>query len=594
MNEINQINEINQEEIFNYLLKKKDELAAKGIEFYFDFLEVIPKNFGLFFKRKYFSRHGDFITKIFSNKEFRITLSEYKNNLLIDLTGEGFFNKNQPFYDVLFKTFEELLLAENIKTEINRASISHTLLHCSNLIEYLDVFFDKYYLEILNWYNLRSKENDIKDFYKEYIEKIINIKNKFIGYHITEISITDYKGIDRISIPNIPNHTKWILLTGENAYGKSSILQAIALGLNSSARQKEPTNFRIVYDTGISTIINANVGYANEEVNNEHEIDDIVCIGANRLLVTQKGAKDSNSILQLFPEGNEIPLQNIELEIPLWFFKRDLNIEFKEKYENVKRVLLALLPNVSDFIVDEKTNKLFYYEKDKDGNLYNPLTFDQLASGMKGIIAMVGDIILRLFKTQPHINNPSELVGIVIIDELELHLHPKWQIKLPKILSEVFPKIQFIASTHSPYPILGAPENSIVLNVERTKEDGITVKKLSDNAKKDANNSDISTLLLSFFNQPPLLSPETEEKLEKFYNLKTKEKLSKKEEIELSEIQQYFSDSYIGINIHDYRFLKFLKVLKKLGYNTKERLPDIELTDNELEEFRKEFEEYYK
>ena len=57
-------------------------------------------------------------------------------------------------------------------------------------------------------------------------------------------------------------------------------------------------------------------------------------------------------------------------------------------------------------------------------------------------------------------------------------MHPKWLKKLPSILSNVFPKIQFICSTHSSIPILGAPKNSVFLKVNRNKEDGVCVDRL--------------------------------------------------------------------------------------------------------------------
>lgn len=92
---------------------------------------------------------------------------------------------------------------------------------------------------------------------------------------------------------------------------------------------------------------------------------------------------------------------------------------------------------------------------------------------------MIGDMIIRLSETQPEITNFNKLAGIVVIDEFDLHLHPKMQRELVERLTKVFPEIQFIVSTHSPIPLLGAPpEKTIILNVNKTKEEGITVKRL--------------------------------------------------------------------------------------------------------------------
>lgn len=84
---------------------------------------------------------------------------------------------------------------------------------------------------------------------------------------------------------------------------------------------------------------------------------------------------------------------------------------------------------------------------------------------------------IRLSKNQPD-TPAAEMAGVVIIDELDMHLHPSMQKNLPGLLSKAFPKVQFIASTHSPIPLLGAPENSVFIKVENTEERGITCEKL--------------------------------------------------------------------------------------------------------------------
>ncbi len=254
--------------------------------------------------------------------------------------------------------------------------------------------------------------------------------------------------------------------------------------------------------------------------------------------------------------------------------------------------MLKLLPNVVNIEVT-KYDEVIYTETDENGDKLTALPLSKLASGMKGIIAMVGDMILRLFESQPHINNPSELTGIVIIDELDLHLHPTWQRKFPNLLSSVFPKVQFITSTHSAIPLLGAPKNSIILNVQRDKKQGITLQKLSDNLYEDAKYSDVSALLLNFFDNSPVISNNLENILKQFYALKINEQLTEEQKNELQNIEKELDNTFVGINIHDYRFLKFLKLMKKMGYDPKKRLPDIELSKDEIAEFRKEFEEYY-
>ena len=80
-----------------------------------------------------------------------------------------------------------------------------------------------------------------------------------------------------------------------------------------------------------------------------------------------------------------------------------------------------------------------------------PLRIEQLSDGYKTSLAMVMDIAARMAEANPHMKNPLETEGIILIDEVDLHIHPSWQEQfLPKLMS-VFPNIQFIISTHSPF-----------------------------------------------------------------------------------------------------------------------------------------------
>ena len=116
-------------------------------------------------------------------------------------------------------------------------------------------------------------------------------------------------------------------------------------------------------------------------------------------------------------------LHNIELQFSRWYFKQD-DPEFRKKYEAVKKLLIDIL-GVKEITVDEKTDDVLYTEQDSSGNSYQPLPARHLAAGYRSLISMIGDMILRLFELQPEITDPSELVGIIIIDELDLHFHPQ-------------------------------------------------------------------------------------------------------------------------------------------------------------------------
>lgn len=79
------------------------------------------------------------------------------------------------------------------------------------------------------------------------------------------------------------------------------------------------------------------------------------------------------------------------------------------------------------------------------------VNFNQLSKGQQTVIALVADLALRLAKLNPQLENPLHGPGIVMIDEIELHLHPAWQQTILAKLREKFPNIQFIIATHSPF-----------------------------------------------------------------------------------------------------------------------------------------------
>jgi len=100
------------------------------------------------------------------------------------------------------------------------------------------------------------------------------------------------------------------------------------------------------------------------------------------------------------------------------------------------------------------------------------LRLDQLSDGEKSIIALVGDIARRLSIANPRSRNPLHERGIVLIDEIDLHLHPSWQRMVVTKLSEVFPNCQFIVSTHSPQVISHVQARCTYL-LQNLKETGV-------------------------------------------------------------------------------------------------------------------------
>ncbi|HSN98992.1 MAG TPA: AAA family ATPase [Candidatus Nanopelagicales bacterium] len=91
--------------------------------------------------------------------------------------------------------------------------------------------------------------------------------------------------------------------------------------------------------------------------------------------------------------------------------------------------------------------------------------FDSLSDGERNLIAVAADIAWRALQLNPHlgVEAPARVVGVVLIDEVDLHLHPAWQRRVLEDLTRNFPGIQFIVTTHSPQVMSTAPPGSVRL-----------------------------------------------------------------------------------------------------------------------------------
>ncbi len=102
------------------------------------------------------------------------------------------------------------------------------------------------------------------------------------------------------------------------------------------------------------------------------------------------------------------------------------------------------------------------------------LQFRQLSDGYRNVIGMVADIAYRCIKLNPHLGEQAvtHTPGIVLIDELDLHLHPNWQRRIVGDLKKTFPNIQFVATTHSPFIVQSLKSEELLILDEQIKKDG--------------------------------------------------------------------------------------------------------------------------
>lgn len=158
----------------------------------------------------------------------------------------------------------------------------------------------------------------------------------------------------------------------------------------------------------------------------------------------------------------------------IWFFlniiKTETLWELQEGKKSavlsmVRKVIVQCVPDCKEIKHDVKQDKLIITQANGE-----KVPFSSLSDGVRNVLSMVMELALRCYLLNPSQgeNAPSETPGIVLIDEIDLHLHPEWQLHILNDLTSVFGRIQFIVSTHAPL-ILSSLQDGEILSISDRK-----------------------------------------------------------------------------------------------------------------------------
>ena len=226
--------------------------------------------------------------------------------------------------------------------------------------------------------------------------------------------------------------------------------------------------------------------------------------------------------------------------------------------EAVRKAICDLLNNkYSNPRIDIRPLRFDIDQIDDQGQVEKTLRLEQFSDGYKIVIAMVADIASRMAEANPNLTNPLKTSGIVLIDEVDLHLHPKWQRTILKDLNRVFPNVQFIVTTHSPIILLGATDIAQIVLL-----DGYHI---IDDTNVDISRYDVSQVLLTqLFGLESVYSPE----YDKLFNqhrdlLRRYNTLNEDEKRELSQLDNEMKDFSYGQSLKDVQINDLLKKISK-------------------------------
>ena len=159
--------------------------------------------------------------------------------------------------------------------------------------------------------------------------------------------------------------------------------------------------------------------------------------------------------------------------IQQWCMKQEVVAVNKGKqigeYETFKSIISVFMKEINEM---EEAPKVYYSPQFgelvyKDGK--EEMAISRLSAGYQSLLWMIMDLAYRVCLLNPELRERSQIKGIVLIDEVDMHLHPKWQWNIIKALSTTFEKVQFIIATHSPMVISSTKEANLILLDDKRK-----------------------------------------------------------------------------------------------------------------------------
>ena len=325
-------------------------------------------------------------------------------------------------------------------------------------------------------------------------------------HFITSIRINEVRHLKNIEIKLNPEKRQHLILTGKNGSGKTSVLRAMKSYLQA-INDGKLNNLNGIYREWVQNSLQQyeNAKTADEKYKYEKELEqnqgfikkydkgvevffasmsDIVSLYASGEFITAYFAADRNSKIQRVHGAEDVKLASsyslnsdpaeillkymVHLKTQQAYARNEHDESTAKKidawfmrFENAFKVLLC---NDSIRLTYDYKNYNFLIEQ--AGR--NPYSFDELSDGYSAIIGIVADLILRMDRNWLLKGELSQynVEGVVLIDELETHLHVELQRKILPFLTEFFPRVQFIITTHSAY-ILNSISNACIYDLEK-------------------------------------------------------------------------------------------------------------------------------
>ena len=272
-----------------------------------------------------------------------------------------------------------------------------------------------------------------------------------------------------------------ILILGPNGRGKSTILQLLALGFSGMPKPVSTNGWLAVGHAAreeaafeIELAIDQKRERLTFEIDAQDEVHLIKGLAACREI------RDKTLIAAYGVRRNlcsEDKINGWRFEAVASLFDNNgylKNIRNSNVYHKVERGFDQIKPLINRiFILADPRYRIelanfdtesFYFQTPTDHSGWTPL--EALSDGYRSTFVWLFDMIMRAWEKNADLTAPSDIHGLVMIDELDLHLHPTWQRNLLPVLEDMFPNIQFIVTTHSPFIVQSMRPDNLVLSIK--------------------------------------------------------------------------------------------------------------------------------
>ena len=297
----------------------------------------------------------------------------------------------------------------------------------------------------------------------------------------------DFESLDRESEDDV---RRWTFVLGENGTGKTTLLRSIALILAGSDALPEmlgnPTDWvrsgakearirvEIVTAKGeprkVEMSIRPDDTIGSMYARNSELLQDLDSAFAKSMRtyftvgygVSRRPGDEKTSVVtgtSLFSNPRARTVATLfsphATLVSLESWAMDVDYRQKASFPKIRDAMNHLLPNIELVRIDRKAGQLIFHTPDGD------MPYRLLSEGYQNVAAWTADLLYHITNTFQDYRDPFSARGLLLVDEIDLHLHPVWQRQLMAFIGERFPHLQVVATTHSPLTVHQAGDGEL-------------------------------------------------------------------------------------------------------------------------------------